>query len=33
MRYYKREHLPHFGDIAGSTSSQEFFDYYGAVFL
>jgi len=32
--YYKREHLPHFGDIAegGSELAKKFFDYYEAVF-
>lgn len=32
--YYKREHLPQFGDIAeGSPElARKFFDYYGTVF-
>jgi alkylhydroperoxidase/carboxymuconolactone decarboxylase family protein len=32
--YYKRHHLPHFGDIAEGSGelAEKFFDYYGAVF-
>jgi alkylhydroperoxidase/carboxymuconolactone decarboxylase family protein len=32
--YYKRHHLPHFGDIAEGSDelAEKFFDYYGAVF-
>jgi 4-carboxymuconolactone decarboxylase len=32
--YYKRAHLPHFGDIAegGGELAKKFFDYYTAVF-
>ena len=32
--YYKRDHLPHFGDIAEGSGelAKKFFDYYTAVF-